>query len=44
MAMLVGDPVYVRPGDRGQLLEDRRRELEERLNLLFDQSQQYFSL
>ncbi len=43
MAVLVGDPLYVRPGDRGQLLEDRRQELEERLNLLFDQSQQYFS-
>jgi lysophospholipid acyltransferase (LPLAT)-like uncharacterized protein len=43
MAVLVGDPLYVGPGDRGQLLEDRRLELETRLNLLFDQSQQYFS-
>ncbi|MHB8067197.1 MAG: lysophospholipid acyltransferase family protein [Desulfobaccales bacterium] len=42
MALLVGDPMYVRPGDRGRLLEDRRRELETRLNFLFDQSQQYF--
>jgi lysophospholipid acyltransferase (LPLAT)-like uncharacterized protein len=43
MAVLVGDPLYVGPGDRGRLLEDRRRELETRLNLLFTQSQQYFS-
>jgi len=44
MAVLVGEPLYVGPGDRGQLLEDRRRELDTRLNLLFDQGQQYFSL
>jgi len=44
MAVLVGDPLYIGPSDRGRLLEDRRRELETRLNLLFAQSQQYFSL
>jgi lysophospholipid acyltransferase (LPLAT)-like uncharacterized protein len=44
MAVLVGDPLYIGPQDRGPLLEDRRRELEARLNLLFAQSQQYFSL
>jgi lysophospholipid acyltransferase (LPLAT)-like uncharacterized protein len=38
MAVLVGEPLYVGPGDRGRLLEDRRRELETRLNLLFAQS------
>jgi lysophospholipid acyltransferase (LPLAT)-like uncharacterized protein len=44
LLVLVGDPLYVRPGDRGGLLEERRLELDTRLNLLFDQSQQYFSL
>ena len=43
LAVLVGEPLYVEPGDRGQLLEARREELGTRLNLLFDQSQQYFS-
>ncbi len=38
IAVLVGEPLYVQPGDRGRLLEDRRRELETRLNLLFDQN------
>lgn len=44
LVVMVGEPLYVRPSDRGVLLEDRRRELDTRLNLLFDQSQQYFSL
>lgn len=44
MAVVVGDPLYVQPGNRGRVLEERRQELENRLNLLFDQSQQYFSL
>lgn len=44
LVVLVGEPLYVQPADRSGLLEDRRRELDARLNLLFDQSQQYFSL
>ena len=43
LAVLVGEPLYVQPTDRGNLLEDRRRILETRLNLLFDQSQKYFA-
>ncbi|MDD5642990.1 MAG: hypothetical protein PHX53_15175, partial [Syntrophales bacterium] len=43
LAVLVGEPLYLQPTDRGSLLEDRRRELETRLNLLFNQSQKYFS-
>jgi lysophospholipid acyltransferase (LPLAT)-like uncharacterized protein len=43
LAVLVGAPLQVLPSDRGPLLEGRRRELNTRLNLLFDQSQQYFS-
>ncbi|MBI4794262.1 MAG: lysophospholipid acyltransferase family protein [Deltaproteobacteria bacterium] len=44
LVVMVGEPLYVQPTDRGRLLEDRRLDLETRLNLLFDQSQQYFSL
>jgi len=43
LAVLVGEPLFVEPGDRGALLEARRRELETRLNLLCNQSQEYFS-
>jgi len=43
MAAMVGEPFHIEPEARGQLLEARRRELETRLNLLFDQSQEYFS-
>jgi lysophospholipid acyltransferase (LPLAT)-like uncharacterized protein len=43
LVVLVGEPLYVPPGDRGRLLEDQRQELDTRLNLLFEQSQQYFS-
>lgn len=43
LVVMAGDPLYVQPTDRGALLEDRRLELETRLNLLFDRSQQYFS-
>jgi len=43
LAVLVGEPLYVEPGDRGPLLEARRREFDTRLNLLFDQSRQFFS-
>ena len=43
LAVLVGEPLYIRPTDRGNLLEDRRRMLETRLNLLFEKSQKYFA-
>jgi lysophospholipid acyltransferase (LPLAT)-like uncharacterized protein len=43
LVLLVGEPFSVEPGDQGPLLEVRRRELGTRLNLLFDQSQEYFS-
>lgn len=42
LAVLVGDPLWVRTGDRGPALESRRLELEARLNQLFYQSQTYF--
>jgi lysophospholipid acyltransferase (LPLAT)-like uncharacterized protein len=42
LALLVGDPLQVRPEDRGPALERRRLELEARLNHLFTQSQSYF--
>ena len=42
VAVLAGEPLWVRPEDRGPLLEVRRRELETRLNLLFDQSRHHF--
>lgn len=43
LALLVGDPLWVRPEARGAALESLRLELEARLNGLFDQSQAYFS-
>lgn len=43
LTVLVGEPLSLNSGDRGRLLEDRRRELETGLNLLFAQSQKYFS-
>lgn len=43
LAVLVGEPLYVQATDRGNLLEGRRLDLETSLNLLFDQSQKYFS-
>ncbi|OGP69070.1 MAG: hypothetical protein A2Z73_00125 [Deltaproteobacteria bacterium RBG_13_60_28] len=43
MAVMVGEPFHIEPEARGPLLEARRRELETRLNLLCDQSQEYFS-
>ena len=43
LALLAGDPLWVRPEDRGPALERRRLDLEARLNRLFDQSQTYFS-
>jgi lysophospholipid acyltransferase (LPLAT)-like uncharacterized protein len=42
LALLVGDPLRVRPEDRGPVLEQRRLELETRLNRLFLQSQSYY--
>jgi len=43
LAVLVGKPLPVPSTDRGHLLEERRQDLETRLNLLFAQSQKYFS-
>ncbi|MFZ5452766.1 MAG: lysophospholipid acyltransferase family protein [Thermodesulfobacteriota bacterium] len=43
LAVLFGEPLQVLSTDRGKLLEERRRMLETRLNLLYDQSQKYFS-
>ncbi len=43
LAFLVGEPLWVRPEDRGPALERLRLELEARLNRLFAQSQTYFS-
>ncbi|MDP3181713.1 MAG: lysophospholipid acyltransferase family protein [Desulfobaccales bacterium] len=43
LALLVGEPLWVRPQDRGPALERLRLELEARLNRLFHQSQTYFS-
>ena len=42
LAVLVGEPLQVGPRDRGPALEDKRRELETRLNRLFLESQSYF--
>jgi lysophospholipid acyltransferase (LPLAT)-like uncharacterized protein len=42
LVVLVGEPLWVQPTDRGRLLEERRLELEARLNLLFDSSQNFF--
>jgi lysophospholipid acyltransferase (LPLAT)-like uncharacterized protein len=42
IALLVGEPLRVRPDDRGQALEARRLELEARLNQLFLRSQSYY--
>jgi len=39
LALLVGEPLRVGPEDRGPALEQKRRELETRLNRLFLQSQ-----
>ena len=44
LAVLVGEPLLVQPGDRGRLLEDRRLDLETRLNLLFERSQHFFDI
>ena len=44
LALLVGEPLSVAPGDRGPRLEPRRRDLEDRLNALFRQSQTFFAL
>jgi lysophospholipid acyltransferase (LPLAT)-like uncharacterized protein len=43
LQVLVGDPLQVRPADRGPLLEARRLDLERSLNLLCDQGRRYFS-
>lgn len=43
LALLVGEPLWVRPEERGPDLERRRLELEARLNRLYQQSQTYFS-
>jgi len=42
LALLVGEPLRVGPEDRGPVLEQRRLELETRLNRLFLQSQSYY--
>jgi hypothetical protein len=42
IALLVGDPLRVRPEDRGPALEAKRLELEARLNRLFRRSQAYY--
>jgi lysophospholipid acyltransferase (LPLAT)-like uncharacterized protein len=42
LVVLVGEPLWVQPTDRGRLLEERRLDLETRLNLLFDASQNLF--
>lgn len=42
LALLVGEPLRVRPDDRGPALEARRQELESRLNQLFLRSQSYY--
>jgi len=42
LALLVGDPLQVRPEDRGPALERRRLELEARLNHLFSQSRSFY--
>ena len=43
LRLLVGEPLAVPPGDRGPALEVRRRDLEARLNGLFQQSQAFFA-
>lgn len=43
LAILAGEPLWVRPEARGAALEDARRELETSLNTLFHLSQDYFS-
>ena len=42
LALLVGEPLQVRPDDRGPALEARRLELEACLNRLFLRSQSYY--
>jgi lysophospholipid acyltransferase (LPLAT)-like uncharacterized protein len=42
LAVLVGEPLWVPPAVRGPALEARRRELQSRLNLLYQQSQKIF--
>lgn len=42
LALLAGDPLRVWPQDRGPVMEQRRLELETRLNRLFLQSQSYY--
>jgi lysophospholipid acyltransferase (LPLAT)-like uncharacterized protein len=42
LALLVGEPLRVRPDDRGPALESRRLELEARPNHLFIRSQTYY--
>jgi lysophospholipid acyltransferase (LPLAT)-like uncharacterized protein len=42
LALLVGEPLRVRPEDRGPALEARRLELEASLKRLFQRSQAYF--
>jgi lysophospholipid acyltransferase (LPLAT)-like uncharacterized protein len=42
LALLIGEPLRVRPDDRGPALEARRLELESSLNDLFFRSQSYY--
>jgi len=42
LALLMGNPLWVQPDDRGPALEARRLELEARLNHLFLRSQSYY--
>ena len=42
IAILVGDPLRVWPEERGPALEQKRLELEDRLNRLFLRSQSYY--
>lgn len=42
IALLMGEPFWVRPDDRGPALEARRLELEAHLNRLFFRSQSYY--
>ena len=42
LALLVGEPLRVGPEDRGPALEQKRLELEDRLNRLFLRSQSYY--
>ena len=42
LALLAGEPLRVWPDDRGPALEDKRLELESRLNRLFRRSQSYY--